>query len=76
MAQLTEPARHLLERLAWLASEPVPEFLFDIPVPETESGDLREALADLAAYSLATREPNEPQFSVHRLVQDVTLASG
>ena len=26
--------------------------------------------------SLATREPNEPQFSVHRLVQDVTLASG
>lgn len=27
VAQLTEPARHLLERLAWLASEPVPEFL-------------------------------------------------
>jgi hypothetical protein len=75
VAQLTEPARHLLERLAWLASEPVPEFLLDVPVPETESGDLREALADLAAYSLATRELNEPRFSVHRLVQDVTPAA-
>jgi tetratricopeptide (TPR) repeat protein len=75
VAQLTEPARHLLERLAWLASEPVPEFLLDVPVPETESGELREALADLAAYSLATRELNEPRFSVHRLVQDVTRRS-
>lgn len=47
----------------------------DVPVPETESCDLREALADLAAYSQATRDLNEPRFSVHRLVQDVTRRS-
>jgi len=75
VAQLTKPARHLLERIAWLASEPVPEFLLDVPVPQVDGGDLREALADLAAYSLATRDLLEPRFSVHRLVQDVTRRS-
>ena len=32
VAQLTEPGRHLLERLAWLAPDPVPEFLLDVPI--------------------------------------------
>jgi tetratricopeptide (TPR) repeat protein len=65
----------LLERLAWLAPEPVPEFLLDVPIPEDEGEDLYEALADLAAYSLATRDPEEPRFLVHGLVQDVTRRS-
>jgi hypothetical protein len=67
VAQLADPARRLLERLAWLAPEPVPEFLLDVPVPEDEGEDLHEALADLAAYSLATRDPEEPRFLVHGL---------
>ena len=29
--QLKEPARRLLQRLAWLAPEPVPESLLDVP---------------------------------------------
>ena len=73
--QLTEAGRHLLQRLAFLAPDPIPEFLLDVPVPGAEGEDLREALADLAAYSLATRDPDTGQFSVHRLVQDVTRRS-
>jgi tetratricopeptide (TPR) repeat protein len=72
IAQLTEPGRHLLERLAFLAPDPVPEFLLEVPVPGTEAEDARAALGDLAAYSLATRDPEGRMFLVHRLVQDVT----
>jgi tetratricopeptide (TPR) repeat protein len=75
VAQLADPGRRLLERLAWLAPEPVPEFLLDVPIPEDEGEDLYEALADLAAYSLATRDPEDPRFLVHGLVQDVTRRS-
>jgi tetratricopeptide (TPR) repeat protein len=75
VAQLSDPARRLLERLAWLAPEPVPESLLDVPIPEAGGEDLYEALADLAAYSLATRDPEEPRFLVHGLVQDVTRRS-
>jgi len=75
VAQLTHPARHLLELLAWLAPEPVPEFLLEVPIPEADGNDLREALADLAGYSLATRDAAEPRFFVHRLVQDVARRS-
>jgi tetratricopeptide (TPR) repeat protein len=75
VAQLADPARRLLERLAWLAPEPVPEFLLDVAIPGAEGEDLNEALADLAAYSLATRDPDEPRFLVHGLVQDVTRRS-
>jgi tetratricopeptide (TPR) repeat protein len=73
--QLTEVGRHLLQRLAFLAPEPVPEFLLDVPVPAAEDEDLREAIVDLAAYSLVARDPDAEQFSVHRLVQDATRRS-
>lgn len=75
VAQLTEPGRHLLERLAWLAPEKVPEFLLDVPIPGAEHENLQDALADLAAYSLVTRDADGPFFLVHRLVQDVTRRS-
>jgi tetratricopeptide (TPR) repeat protein len=70
--QLSEPGRRLLERLAWLAPEPVPNFLIEVPVPDIAAEDIEEALADLAAYSLVRRNPQRQVFSVHRLVQDVT----
>ena len=60
--QLTEPGRALLERLAFLAPEPVP-----VSLVADEA-----ALDDLAAYSLATRDPPSGTFVVHRLVQDTT----
>ena len=70
--RLTLAGKSLLERLAFLAPDPVPEFLLDVPVPNVPEQDLREALADLTAYSLVTRDPALPRFSVHRLVLDVT----
>ncbi len=77
VAQLSEPARRLLERLAWLAPDPIPESLLDVAVPgdETAVEDARAALADLERYSLVTRARDEPTFTVHRLVQDVTRRS-
>jgi tetratricopeptide (TPR) repeat protein len=70
--QLTEAGRHLLERLAFLAPDPVPGFLLDVPVPDAKAEDAAAALDDLAAYSLVTRDLDGGTFLVHRLVQDVT----
>src|SRR5205807_4798281 len=75
VAQLTEGGRRLLERLAWLAPEKVPESLIDVPIPGAEAESLHDALDDLAAYSLVTRDAEGPFFLVHRLVQDVTRRS-
>ena len=81
VAQLSPSARVLLERLAFLAPDPVPLFLLDVPVPAAEAADWPEALDDLVAWSLATRvtiamrHGEQPGFAVHRLVQDVTRRS-
>jgi tetratricopeptide (TPR) repeat protein len=73
--QLSEAGRHLLERLSFLAPDPVPMFLLDVPVPHLQGEDLRDALGDLMAVSLATLEITRERFTVHRLVQDVTRRS-
>jgi tetratricopeptide (TPR) repeat protein len=70
--QLTPASRRLLERLAWFAPEPIPNFLLEVPVPDVAGDDLADALVNLADYSLARRNPDKQEFSVHRLVQDVT----
>jgi tetratricopeptide (TPR) repeat protein len=75
VAQLNADARTLLEVLAWLAPDPIPEFLLDVAVPEGGISEPYEALADLAAFSLVTRDRDHPQFSVHRLVQEMTRRS-
>jgi tetratricopeptide (TPR) repeat protein len=75
VAQLTEGGRRLLERLAWLAPEKVPETLIDVPIPNVEGENLHDAYDDLAGYSLVTRDAEGPFFLVHRLVQDVTRRS-
>ena len=77
-ARLGEPARRLLQRLAWLAPEPIPESLLEVALPdagEADRADLFGALAELESYSLATRAADTPTFSVHRLVQEVTRRS-
>ena len=73
--QIGIPARRLLERLAWFAPEPVPDFMTAVPVPGMAAEDLDEALADLSNYSLVRRHPARREFSVHRLVQDMTRRS-
>ncbi|MBL8419186.1 MAG: tetratricopeptide repeat protein [Dechloromonas sp.] len=72
--QLKAPARRLLQRLAWLAPEPVPESLLDVPVAgdDPAAADPCGALAELESYSLVTRSADLPVFSVHRLVLEVT----
>jgi tetratricopeptide (TPR) repeat protein len=73
--QLSEAGRRLLERLAFLAPDPVPMFLLDVGIPESEAEDQQDALVDLAAVSLATWEIENDRFAVHRLMQDVTRRS-
>ncbi len=72
--QLGESARRLLQRLAWLAPDPIPESLLAVPLAEldpTKAAPLG-ALAELKSYSLVTRSADAPYFTVHRLVQEVT----
>ena len=75
--QLRGPARRLLQRLAWLAPEPIPESLMEVPVPALDAAETDPfgALAELESYSLVARAADTPSFSVHRLVQEVTRRS-
>ncbi len=76
--RLQAPARQLLERLAWLGPEPIPETLLDVPVPGVEEDPGRQsadALVELETYLLVTRAPEALTFTVHRLVQNVTRCS-
>jgi hypothetical protein len=49
--------------------------LLEVALPGGEIENLHDAFADLAAYSLATRDAEGPFFLIHRLVQDVTRRS-
>ena len=73
--KLTPESRRLLDRLAFLAPDPVPDSLLDVAVPgEAQDYDAHEARADLFAYSLISRASGEDGatkgFAMHRLVQD------
>jgi tetratricopeptide (TPR) repeat protein len=75
VAQLSAESRRLLDRLAFLAPDPIPDSLLDVPVPgEAGDYDPYEARAGLYAYSLAAQAKGEDGaakgFVVHRLVQD------
>ncbi len=71
--QLTPEGRMLLERLSFLSPEPVPVSLLDVKRPGTpDDEDAHAALDNLATYSLASRDPVDGSFLVHRLVLDVT----
>ena len=74
--QLTPAGRRLLERLAFLAPEPVPEGLLDVPAPgDGADFEAHDALADLFAYSLAApvaAADGRTGFAVHCLVQEFT----
>ena len=72
VARLDGDARALLERLAFLAPDPVPAFLLDVDAPGAGAGEARRGLRGLAAYSLVVAADDGSGFTVHRLVQDVT----
>jgi tetratricopeptide (TPR) repeat protein len=75
--KLTPNGRRLLDRLAFFAPEPIPETLLDVAIPGDDADfDARKALANLYAFSLASKAGAEDGralvdgFTVHRLVQD------
>ncbi len=73
--RLSPASRRLLDRLAMLAPDPIPERLFEIAVPgEAHEYDAYEARAGLADYSLIAQAKGDDVaakgFVVHRLVQD------
>jgi tetratricopeptide (TPR) repeat protein len=76
--RLTPDACRLLERLAFLAPEPIPDTLLDVAAPGDDGFDAHAARGNLFAYSLVSRATVEagkspqPGFAVHRLVQDFT----
>ncbi len=73
VAQLSPAAVRLLQRLAWLAPEPVPESLLGVRLGDGDGvADGFEAVVELAALSLVRRDECLPQFTVHRLMQEVT----
>ena len=79
VARLTANGRRLLERLAFLAPESVPDSLLDVAV-DTDPADFdaKTGRGNLFAYSLIARaqvetgKASEDGFAVHRLVQDFT----
>ena len=73
--RLSPASRRLLDRLAMLAPDPIPERLFEVAVPgEAPEYDAYEARAGLADYSLIALAKGDDGaakgFVVHRLVQD------
>jgi Domain of unknown function (DUF4062) len=67
--QLAPAGRRLLEWLAWFGPEPIPNFLLEVPVPDVACDDFVDTLANLADYSLARRNVDKQEFSVHQLLQ-------
>ncbi len=72
VAEVSRGARILLQRLAFLAPEPVPASRWICRCRGPVVKAPREALLELAAYSLVKREAESDQFTVHRLIQDAT----
>ena len=78
VARLSPESRRLLDRLAMLAPEPIPDSLLDVAIPGENVGyDAQKARAGLFAYSLIARANGEdgPGFVIHRLVQDSSRAA-
>lgn len=74
--RLSEPARELLRLCAWLAPEPIPEFLFTekpgllLPTLATVADDALawgETVAELAGYGLCQRDGERRSLGFHRL---------
>ena len=73
--RLSSQSRRVLDRLAMLAPDPIPDSLIDVTVPgETPDYDAHKARSGLYAYSLITQASGDDGsasgFVMHRLVQD------
>ena len=68
--QLAQPERKLLNILAWLAPEPIPVSLLE--GVSVDDADARDALSALVSWSLARFTADGDNFTIHRLVQEIT----
>jgi tetratricopeptide (TPR) repeat protein len=69
--QLSAAATTLLNRLAWLAPDPIPKTLLDVKWEDPENIDAQAAWEELKQYSLANSAEDKKAFTIHKLVQDV-----
>jgi len=78
--QLDWAARDLLNLLSWLAPEPIPHALTACAKLAKQNagrdalaqdGDVEEALAELASFSMLRWDTGNQAFRIHRLVRDV-----
>ncbi|MBK8038991.1 MAG: tetratricopeptide repeat protein [Verrucomicrobiaceae bacterium] len=74
--KLDADTRFWLLVFAHFAPDPIPEFLLDSPPDaadevKTRHRTAKKAIAQAETYSLLTRDPNQPRFKLHRLVQHI-----
>jgi tetratricopeptide (TPR) repeat protein len=72
-SQLSDAAITLMNRLAWLSTEPIPKTLLAVEWEDAENLNAQDAWEELKQYSLTTSTEDKKAFTVHKLVQDVTL---
>ncbi|MGB8191995.1 MAG: FxSxx-COOH system tetratricopeptide repeat protein [Chitinophagaceae bacterium] len=72
-SQLSGNAITLLNRLAWLAPERIPKTLLEVEWTDAENIDAQAAWAELKQYSLTASTEDKKAFTVHKLVQEVTM---
>ncbi|HTW72064.1 MAG TPA: tetratricopeptide repeat protein [Acetobacteraceae bacterium] len=73
VARIGPLAPILLRQLAFLAPEPIPAFLFGVPIARGFSPQAqKQALQKLVTFSLVHTVPHNGGFVMHRLVMDVT----
>ncbi len=77
VAALPPAARWLLDHLAFLAPDPVPESLLDVPIPGDEAAPDNglAAITELADRHLLARDSDLRRFTIHAMVQDVVRRS-
>jgi tetratricopeptide (TPR) repeat protein len=78
--KLDPDTRFWLLVFAHFASDPIPEFLLDSAPDAAEEVKTRHraakrALAQAETYSLLNRDPDQPRFKLHRLVQHILRLS-
>lgn len=71
-SQLSANATTLLNRLSWLASDPIPKSLLEVEWDDEKKIDAQAAWEELKRFSLAASTDSKTAFTIHKLVQDVT----
>ena len=69
---LSEVAQKLLNRLSWFGPESIPNSILKIQIEAIEPNGIEAAFFELKKYSMVQPNFEKEEFTIHRLVQDVT----